>query len=790
MALTAAEVYRDYPTDGVPSSGVHEPKKSEIRTLLGQYEQIVTAFTSNGGLIYSSKASMDADLAHAANSMAWVVGDASAANNGIYQKQGASGAGSWTRVADLPYSFIVASDVGDGTPNAIVATSSLPISGSALVLLNVYETNTGSPVTVSFNGGSPLTIKTNSGNDLVAGGLVSGMLVVGRVSDSTFRLVSDQASAAVLAQAEAILDQVEIVRDEVLGAVPNVFSPAKTAIKALDTTTKTAAFLTQVGDEGQFTWRSGDYSGLVAGDPGEDQYIPSGADPDGGTGAWVRTIDTKGIRYWLGHINLFDYMTREQIAGFKSRTFVPGGRDSLQAAINALPSTGGRLYVPEPGKIWMDEKNPIEIEARGIGPNNIRIIDRNDWEFDGSGMTITTSDGANNTSIFFLHRCAGFEFKNVSGLANNTGLTPGVPSESNGMLFVYSARDFHVKGIKTSGFIGSTMVGNFQFRGVYEDIEQDVPNYASGFDTASWQDMTVIRHRVRGSGAVSQGFQHIYDAPNSANQHPEFNETGIALRENRSNNIRYIDPDVRGCQTGVKFADAGGDIFIRGGRIYENSGASGDYWFGLLFQSTTAGVADGGGISVNLNIDGTDIYSNGRSGETSGLNGGVAVNSSFSEMQVHIHPGTKIHDNATAGIVNFGASMVRANDVDFASRFGALQTVPIRNPEQLKKPSTSIPAVSASKITSCRGINPAGFSAPIHTAPAVPVGTGVANRRVNTNPYPCIVYINGGSGAHLKDANTGFEAALGGDPKMVILQPGDAIYFMTSVPTAWGWYGM
>ncbi len=222
MALTAAEIFRDYETDGVPSSGVHDPKKSNIRQLLGQYEQIINAFLSNGGLVYSSKAAMDADLAHAANSMAWVVSDATAANNGIYRKSGASGSGSWTRVADLPYSFIVASDVGDGTPDAIVATSSLPVSSSALVLLNVYETNTGSPVTVSFNGGTPLTIKTNSGNDVAPGGLVSGMLVMGRVSGSTFRVVSDHVSSAILAQAEALVIQASAAADRAEAAASTV----------------------------------------------------------------------------------------------------------------------------------------------------------------------------------------------------------------------------------------------------------------------------------------------------------------------------------------------------------------------------------------------------------------------------------------------------------------------------------------------------------------------------------------------------------------------------------------
>jgi len=200
---TAATVYRDYETDGVPSSGFHKVKKSDVRQLLLGYESIINAFLSNGGLIFASKASLGASLAHAANTMAWVIGDAIAGNNGVYGKVGASGSGSWTRRSDLPFSFIIASDVGAGTANAIQATTSLPVSGSALIWMNVFEANTASPVTVSFNGGTALTIKTNSGNDVAVGGLTTGMIVLGIVSGSTFRLVSDQASSAIIAQAEA-----------------------------------------------------------------------------------------------------------------------------------------------------------------------------------------------------------------------------------------------------------------------------------------------------------------------------------------------------------------------------------------------------------------------------------------------------------------------------------------------------------------------------------------------------------------------------------------------------------
>ncbi|MBY5503145.1 hypothetical protein HFO82_31725 [Rhizobium leguminosarum] len=202
-APTAAVVFDDYNTNGVPSSGPKKVKKSEARSWGAWLESFLTAVGANSGSVFQSRALLFADLAHAANSMAWVINDPTVAYNGIYQKVGASGFGSWTRVGDLPYSFNVATDVGAGTPNAIQATTSLPVSSSSLVWLSVFETNTSSPVTISFNGDANLTIKTNSGNDPVAGGIPGGSIIMGvRVGD-TFRLVSDQSSAAIQAAAEA-----------------------------------------------------------------------------------------------------------------------------------------------------------------------------------------------------------------------------------------------------------------------------------------------------------------------------------------------------------------------------------------------------------------------------------------------------------------------------------------------------------------------------------------------------------------------------------------------------------
>lgn len=213
MAETAANIFRDFVTAGVPSSGINKPQKAAIRIWGTWVESILNAIGINSGTVYQQRALLFADLAKAANTMAWVTNDPTVAYNGIYQKVGGTGTGSWTRVADLPYSFITAIDAGAGTPNAIQATSTIPISGSALVLLNIFEANTGSPVTVSFNGGTALTVKTLSGGDILPSRLTGGMQTLGIVSGSTFRLVTDIDVSAAVAQAEAAAADAETAKN-------------------------------------------------------------------------------------------------------------------------------------------------------------------------------------------------------------------------------------------------------------------------------------------------------------------------------------------------------------------------------------------------------------------------------------------------------------------------------------------------------------------------------------------------------------------------------------------------
>lgn len=163
------------------------------------------AGTLNGAIVKSSLSSLNGDLDHDADTMAWVVGDSTQGNDGVYQKQGATGAGSWTRLADLPYSVIQINNADAGTANAIQATSAVNIpsaSYGALLVLNITAENTGA-VTLSVNSGTAKPLVTNTNAALTSGYLVSGMAVLCVDDGTSYRLFSYGDASAVQAAAEA-----------------------------------------------------------------------------------------------------------------------------------------------------------------------------------------------------------------------------------------------------------------------------------------------------------------------------------------------------------------------------------------------------------------------------------------------------------------------------------------------------------------------------------------------------------------------------------------------------------
>lgn len=168
MSDSASVIWRDNVTEGVPASGIHKPAKNAIRDWGARVEAGLSASGSGVGW-KDTKAILDADLAHDADTIYWVGADTTPANNGIYVKSGASGSGSWVRKADLPMQLINMTVTG-GTANAITATApvSFPtVPFAALFTLQPTATNTGA-VTVTVNGGSAVAVTDYNGDPLTA----------------------------------------------------------------------------------------------------------------------------------------------------------------------------------------------------------------------------------------------------------------------------------------------------------------------------------------------------------------------------------------------------------------------------------------------------------------------------------------------------------------------------------------------------------------------------------------------------------------------------------------------
>lgn len=314
---------------GVPLDSSKQPSGSGVVRAIEQLDARIIA-NSAGAIIKNSLANLNTAVSPAVGAMAWVIGDATVGNNGVYENTGTSVAPVWTRRADLPYGFIPAINVGSGTANAIQVTTSIPIpsaDGAAEIMVPIVATNTSGTVTISINGATAVAVKTASGANPAIGALTVGMLAIGVISASgtEFRLYSNLSqyanfdhqgdwSAVVtytenqvvtgsdgywyqLKVASALNDNPvsggsgdwlqilastgvadgsvtttkiadkAVTEPKIADAFALTMSPVvsdRTALKALDTSRYTTAFLAEDGRQGIWQWLSGDVSARVA----------------------------------------------------------------------------------------------------------------------------------------------------------------------------------------------------------------------------------------------------------------------------------------------------------------------------------------------------------------------------------------------------------------------------------------------------------------------------------------------------------------------------------------------
>ncbi len=375
---TAEAVFADGPV-----SAPNNPSKALIRKLFRQYETVMDAFTTNGGTIIQGAANLPSLLNFPALTMAWVL-DPDPDLSGIYQKQGASGTGSWVRLLDLPYSVIYAQNAGAGTANAVVATSSLPISTSAytqLISVPFTAANTGA-MTLKINDDErPLV--TNTGEPIPSGYVQPKMSALVQIdSDGNYRLFSYGDASAIQAVIEGLLvlataeaNRAEAARDAALSAQPQAFPVSRTALGALPDTTVNA-YLTENGFEGYFEQ-------VDATDPAN---------------AALAAADTSGgeIKISAGNPNLAYLRTRKYGDLFKVSEF--GG--NLQLAMQVASLRHGKATVE------INELGTMVLPAGFRAPANVELIgkgrDRQTLKFGAIGAAQLYQDvslGIANTGL-------------------------------------------------------------------------------------------------------------------------------------------------------------------------------------------------------------------------------------------------------------------------------------------------------------------------------------------------------------------------------------------------------
>jgi pectate lyase-like protein len=358
MTLTAAEVWRDYELDGVPASGPYSPEKSNIRSWGALLEQLLGSGAA--GLAYATLAALGADLAHPANTTAIVYGDATAANNGLYVKSGASGSGAWQRIGDLPGDIIRLTVTG-GTGNAIIATApetpSMP--GNKLYLMTPSANNTNA-TTIVVNGAPAVSIKNAFGSTLANGSLVIGSPVLMAWQVDHYQLLIS-----------AVVDGSAILADTV-----SARNDAQTA--ATSASTSAAALGNQVH---QYDSRA---QAIAATIPAGIAYVKTmefAAGSGGGglfkrgvaivaTGADFRSADGAFWNLVEKQINVRQFGAKGDVA--------TDDTTAIQNALNAASSNNGMVYLPS-GNYKVTSTLTIAGEVSLIG--------------DGVGATAITGTG-------------------------------------------------------------------------------------------------------------------------------------------------------------------------------------------------------------------------------------------------------------------------------------------------------------------------------------------------------------------------------------------------------------
>ena len=189
MTTTVDQVFRDWSTQAVPSSGDHKPRKAEVRALLKMIQN-----SSGLAVTRNTLTALQGVTPPTENYMGIVLDDADATKNGYYSR--VSSAWVWER--GFPDTFAPLTLAG--TANAQTATVDAGVNpADALVYFATVSTENTGPMTLSISGETARDVVNAAGNAL-SGGEWTGTVLFFLNGDGDYQLLFEAGAVAAAAQ--------------------------------------------------------------------------------------------------------------------------------------------------------------------------------------------------------------------------------------------------------------------------------------------------------------------------------------------------------------------------------------------------------------------------------------------------------------------------------------------------------------------------------------------------------------------------------------------------------------